>query len=98
MIVRTSSVFCDVNGPRCAGWVAETTDGADAARAMARAAGWRRTGGRDVCPRCRFRKPVCASCGAAVGYYGRHGWAHTVSSMSCPLWGLLVTPVEGTDG
>jgi hypothetical protein len=56
VIVSVASVFCDVQGRRCAGWIAQTTEGAAAARKEAKAAGWERLEmlGRkiDVCPAC----------------------------------------------
>jgi hypothetical protein len=56
MIVSTASVFCDLQGRRCNGWIAQTTEGASAARREAKAAGWERieVGGKwlDVCPTC----------------------------------------------
>lgn len=56
-IVRTYSVFCDGPGEHpfktCLEWVAETVDGIAAARQMARGAGWKRVGGKDLCPACQ---------------------------------------------
>lgn len=60
-IVRVYSVFCDVQrdeGARCHGWIAQTTDGATAARREAKAAGWRREDGVDVCPGCHSAAPM----------------------------------------
>jgi hypothetical protein len=47
------SVFCDGDTLGCHGWIAETNDGAAAARRQAREAGWVRREGRDLCPSCK---------------------------------------------
>lgn len=53
-ITRTYSVFCDRDSsPSCHGWVAQTTDGATAARQLAREAGWKRIDNQDICPACQ---------------------------------------------
>lgn len=52
-IVKTYSVFCDVNGPKCRFWIAQTTDGSAEARSEAKASGWKRSNGQDVCPGCQ---------------------------------------------
>lgn len=55
-IVKSSSVFCDGPGPDdldgCLQWIAETTEGAAAARRIARDYGWKRRNGKDLCPDC----------------------------------------------
>lgn len=56
-IVLTRDVFCDgvsPSGNRCACWAdnaSSTTSAADA-RKRAKADGWKRRGGRDLCPLC----------------------------------------------
>jgi hypothetical protein len=55
-LVKTYSVFCD----SCNDWVAEVTSsfgGGTEARREARAHGWKRIDGRDVCPRCQADVP-----------------------------------------
>lgn len=100
-IVKTSSVFCDVGGPSCVGWIGEYTTangGTVAARNEATRAGWHaRPGGVDVCPGCVYTKPVCTECRGSVGFYGRHGWAHTVTADGCSVAGAPV-PMESSDG
>ena len=59
-IVMTRDVFCDgiyPNGNRCSCWAHDqgSTHSADEARANARAVGWRRVRGRDLCPTCAER-------------------------------------------
>lgn len=54
-IVKSSSVFCDVNGENCTRWTAEVADshgGAPEARRQAKASGWVRRNGKDICPSC----------------------------------------------
>lgn len=51
-VVRVSSVFCDE--PGCPHWIGEVADswgGTKQARKEARAAGWTRRDGKDICPR-----------------------------------------------
>lgn len=51
-ITRSYSVFCDGDSRFCHGWIAETTNGAAAARREAKAAGWKKTREGDFCPGC----------------------------------------------
>lgn len=51
-ITKIVSIFCDVNGPNCVGWVAEALS-TPQARAVAKKAGWERWGQMDVCPECK---------------------------------------------
>lgn len=58
MIVKTSDVFCDVGSPKCEGWCVHASatgsqGGTREARAIAKAHGWRRINGQDVCPGCQ---------------------------------------------
>jgi hypothetical protein len=52
VIVKIASVFCDIRGPLCEGWIGQTK-GATAARREAKEAGWTREDGQDICPACQ---------------------------------------------
>lgn len=97
MIVKTHSVFCDIGGPNCVGWIAQVTDsqgGTPQARREAKTAGWVSTRALgDVCPLCQFVHPVCGWCGADV-LYARvvGGWMH--ASPETDAHDLPITPIE----
>lgn len=55
-IVKTYDTFCDAGRTTdCIGWAdgASSTEGAKEARKQARALGWKRIDGQDVCPACQ---------------------------------------------
>lgn len=52
------TVFCDVGGPKCEGWMAEADTKAEAAK-IARAAGWKRKAHVGwVCPKRRYEVAI----------------------------------------
>lgn len=108
-IIRSYSVFCDVQGPDCIGWVVQTVEGAKAARQEARGNGWVRKRQEwehhmvDVCPPCQFTHPVCSDCETPVHYFQQqYGWLHAgdeeheATVLTCPRFGYggTITPKE----
>ncbi len=56
-LVAIWSVFCDVSGPRCDGWIGEADTKSEAVK-VARADGWKKTRRYGwVCPKCWYEKP-----------------------------------------
>lgn len=52
---KTTTIFCDTEGPYCIGWVGQVVGTAADSRRIARSRGWVRTDGRDICPPCQKR-------------------------------------------